>query len=121
MTKAHRVKAGTFAAPAAPATQKSDAVMRARSREHITSLPQSEFNIGPFVVRCSNKQHYRLYSIFMRPDMLLLGRQASYPSIFDCLDKLEKAYGAGTVPSGRYENILNSRSVAQELAARSAA
>jgi len=101
--------------------KKSSAPMCCRPREHIAQLPQTEFNVGPFLVRCSNKQHYRLYSIYARPDMLMLGRQASYPSIFDCLDKLEKQYGAGAVPQSRYEAIINSRGVQQELNARSAA
>ena len=120
MAKTYRIKPAPREAAAVTA-QKSSTPMRARPREHVTSLPQSEFNVGPFIVRCSNKQNYRLYSIYVGHGMLLLGRQASYPSIFDCLDKLEKAYGSGIVDPVQYNTIINSRIVAQELNARSAA
>lgn len=114
--------AKTYIKPATPTVKvveapRSNSPMRARPREHLTSIPQSEFKIGPFVVRCSNKQHYRLYSIYT-PSMILIGKQASYPSIYDCIDKLEAASSKGEVSYTTYSRLVQNREVAQLIEER---
>ena len=114
--KTHRIKP----APK-PAVAVQSAPMRHRPRESVVAMTSGEFEIAAFTIRVSNKQHYRLYSIYTKVGNVLIGRQASYPSIYDCLEKLERAYAAGDVSDARYHTILQSRAVAQELDARSAA
>jgi hypothetical protein len=59
----------------------------------------SEFAIGPCTIRVSPKQHYRLYTI-SSPKGIIIGKQASYPSVHDCLNYVEKANGLGLLPHG---------------------
>lgn len=116
----HRTFLRPSATPAAEPVAVLPAPPRARPRENTTTSVMPEFTIGPFTVRRVDKQHYRLYSIYAGRDGVLIGRQASYPSIFDCLEKLEKAFGSGKVANDTYYSILQSRDVAQEIRARSA-
>lgn len=119
--KTYRVKptaakadAGSQTIPTAP--------VRHRPRESSVAMHEGEFIIAEaFLVRRSNKQHYRLYSIYTAKRKKLLGQMASYPSIFDCLSKLEAALGNSEVSSSEYYTILRSRAVAQELASRDSA
>lgn len=63
-----------------------------------------EFKVGPFIVRVSNKQHYKLYTMHT-PDMQAIGKQASYPAMENCLDSLSKAASQGLVDRSIYSNI----------------
>lgn len=83
--------------------------MVARPRDGVTAVPQDhEFKLGPFICRVSNKQHYRLYAIYT-PRMELLGKQASYPSISDCLDKLDAAAGKGLIARSTQQSLHSDR------------
>lgn len=68
------------------------------SDKHIPVTVPHEFQLGPFRVVHSRKQHYRLYTIF-GPDNIVIGKQISYPSIGGCLDNLKQAAAAGKVGS----------------------
>lgn len=59
----------------------------------------NEFNIGPCVVRVSPKQHYRLYTV-STPKGVIIGKQASYPSVHDCLGYVDKANGNMLLSNG---------------------
>lgn len=82
--------------------------MQPRPREGSAAPISHEFNLGPFVVRVSNKQHYRLYTIYT-PQMDVLGKQASYPSIADCLDKLDVVAAKGEVSRAVQGVLRNNR------------
>lgn len=71
----------------------------------VVAPPPHEFMVGPFKVTMQNKQHYRLYSIRLPSDGTIIGKQASYPSIHDCLDGLDRARGAGTVSWQEYKSL----------------
>ena len=87
MTKTYRLPKAAVT-PSIPKTEISP--LRARPRDILVPLPPHfEFSVGPFMIHRSNKQHYRLYSIYA-PGNVLVGRQASYPSIYDCLDKTDR-------------------------------
>ena len=113
MTKVHRLPKS-----ASPAVKQeiSNSPMRARPRD-AEPKPVSEFHLGPFLIRVSNKQHYRLYSIYVTDK--LIGRQASYPSIFDCIDKMEKATSSAVISHSTYEKIINNREVTRLINERS--
>ena len=65
----------------------------------------NEFMVGPFRVTMQYKQHYRLYNIRLPSTGEVIGKQASYPSIHDCLASLDKARGSGQC-SGQEANQL---------------
>ena len=115
MAKTYRLPKAAVT-PSIPTTEISP--LRARPRDSLVPIPPHfEFSVGPFMIHRSNKQHYRLYSIYA-PGNVLVGRQASYPSIYDCLDKTDKAAENGDIRSSVRDAVYKSRATAAALSER---
>ena len=69
------------------------------------SVPH-EFKLGVFVVRVSNKQHYKLYTIYTPISATPIGKQASYPSEGNCDDALRNAADLGIIKRSEWNDIL---------------
>lgn len=118
MSKTYNMKVS--AAATKQVERPSASSMVARPRESITAPFMNEFKVGPFSIRVSNKQHYRLYSI-CAPTGELIGKQASYPSIYDCLEKTDRAAGNGSISHDIRQALYKSRETSRALAERAVA
>lgn len=71
-----------------------------------------EISIGPFKVRVTNCQHYRLYTITVlnrwggMPESLFIGKQASMPDITQCLARMSEAVKNGNFDRSHANDVI---------------